>query len=163
MEIEAFRPREYWQIKALLSTPRGQEYEARLTVLGGKKLDRFDIGNATQAELAVQAVASRKLKIDSVEARPSTRNPSAPFMTSTLQQEASRKFGMGACLVSGLAGLQNCTGHSGQGHLFLRGPDFPGDSGHSVDHGSFLVLGECRCTCFSQIQHPLCSILPHTG
>ncbi|NIY98576.1 type I DNA topoisomerase [Salipiger sp. HF18] len=96
MEIEAFRPREYWQIKALLSTPRGQEYEARLTVLGGKKLDRFDIGNATQAELAVQAVASRKLKIDSVEARPSTRNPSAPFMTSTLQQEASRKFGMGA-------------------------------------------------------------------
>ncbi|MEO1977289.1 MAG: type I DNA topoisomerase [Paracoccaceae bacterium] len=96
MEIEAFDPREYWQVKALLSTPRGQEYEARLTVLGGKKLDRFDLENATQAELAVQAVASRKLKIASVEAKPSTRNPSAPFMTSTLQQEASRKFGMGA-------------------------------------------------------------------
>ncbi|WP_417724854.1 type I DNA topoisomerase [Salipiger sp.] len=96
MEIEAFRPREYWQVKALLTTPRGQEYEARLTVLAGKKLERYDIENATQAELAVQAVTSRKLKVASVEAKPSTRNPAAPFMTSTLQQEASRKFGMGA-------------------------------------------------------------------
>jgi len=96
MEIEAFKPREYWQVKALLSTPRGQDYEARLTTLAGKKLDRFDIENATQAEMAVQAVASRKLEIASVEAKPSSRNPSAPFMTSTLQQEASRKFGMGA-------------------------------------------------------------------
>ncbi len=96
MEIEAFNPREYWQVKALLSTPRGQEFEARLTTLAGKKLDRYDLENATQAEMAVQAVAKRALKILSVEARPSTRNPSAPFMTSTLQQEASRKFGMGA-------------------------------------------------------------------
>ncbi|MGR3822873.1 type I DNA topoisomerase [Salipiger marinus] len=96
MEIEAFRAREYWQVKALLTTPRGQEYEARLTTLAGRKLERYDLENATQAELAVQAVASRKLKVLSVEAKPSSRNPSAPFMTSTLQQEASRKFGMGA-------------------------------------------------------------------
>ncbi|MBU2962651.1 type I DNA topoisomerase [Citreicella sp. C3M06] len=95
-EIEAFNAREYWQVKALLTTPRGQEYEARLSLLGGRKLDRFDIANATEAELAVQAITSRQLKIDSVEAKPGTRNPSAPFMTSTLQQEASRKFGMGA-------------------------------------------------------------------
>ncbi|WP_172296476.1 type I DNA topoisomerase [Pseudoruegeria sp. HB172150] len=96
MEIEAFRAREYWTVKALLSTPRGQEYEARLTVLAGKKLDRYDIENETQAELAVQAVTSRDLTVKSVEAKPASRNPSAPFMTSTLQQEASRKFGMGA-------------------------------------------------------------------
>ncbi|QGX97549.1 type I DNA topoisomerase [Roseovarius faecimaris] len=96
MEIEAFNPREYWSVKALLSTPRGQEYEARLTVLAGKKLDKYDIENETQAELAVQAVTSRDLKIARVEAKPASRNPSAPFMTSTLQQEASRKFGMGA-------------------------------------------------------------------
>ncbi|GGG72932.1 DNA topoisomerase 1 [Salipiger pallidus] len=95
-EIEAFNPREYWQVKALLSTPRGQEYEARLTLLGGKKLDRFDIADATQAEMAVHAITTRALKVDSVEAKPGSRNPSAPFMTSTLQQEASRKFGMGA-------------------------------------------------------------------
>ena len=96
MEIEAFKPREYWSVKAILATPRGQEYEARLTVLAGKKLDRYDLENETQAELAVQAITSRDLTVQSVEAKPASRNPSAPFMTSTLQQEASRKFGMGA-------------------------------------------------------------------
>ncbi|MEM9636143.1 MAG: type I DNA topoisomerase [Pseudomonadota bacterium] len=96
MEIEAFRAREYWSVKALLATPRGQEFEARLTVLAGKKLDKFDIENQTQAEMAVQAITSRDLTVQSVEAKPANRNPAAPFMTSTLQQEASRKFGMGA-------------------------------------------------------------------
>ncbi|GFE51517.1 DNA topoisomerase 1 [Roseobacter cerasinus] len=96
MEIEAFRNREYWSVKALLATPRGQEFEARLTVLAGKKLDKFDIENQTQAEMAVQAITSRDLTVQSVEAKPANRKPSAPFMTSTLQQEASRKFGMGA-------------------------------------------------------------------
>ena len=96
MEIEAFRAREYWSVTAQLKTPRGQTFDARLTVLAGKKLDKFDIENATQAEIAVQAVTSRDLSVLSVEAKPATRNPSPPFMTSTLQQEASRKFGMGA-------------------------------------------------------------------
>ncbi|NBD29963.1 MAG: type I DNA topoisomerase [Alphaproteobacteria bacterium] len=96
MEIEAFDPREYWTVKAMLETPRGQGFEARLTTLAGKRLEKFDIENATQAEMAVQAVTSRDLSVQKVEAKPSTRNPSPPFMTSTLQQEASRKFGMGA-------------------------------------------------------------------
>jgi DNA topoisomerase-1 len=96
MEIEAFNPREYWSVKALMASPRGQEYEARLTVLAGDKLDKYSIENETQAELAVQAITSRDLPIKSVEAKPASRNPAAPFMTSTLQQEASRKFGMGA-------------------------------------------------------------------
>ncbi|WP_299688236.1 type I DNA topoisomerase [uncultured Tateyamaria sp.] len=96
MEIEAFRAREYWSVKAILASPRGQEYEARLTNLAGKKLDKYDLENQTQAEMAVQAITSRDLKVQSVEAKPASRNPSAPFMTSTLQQEASRKFGMGA-------------------------------------------------------------------
>ena len=96
MEIEAFRPVEYWSVKAVFETPRGQTYEARLVTLAGKKLDKYDLANATQAELAVQAITGRALSVISVEARPAARNPSAPFMTSTLQQEASRKFGMGA-------------------------------------------------------------------
>jgi len=96
MEIEAFRNQEYWTVKALMQSARGQTFEARLTSLAGKKLDKFDLGNATQAEMAVQAVNSRDLVVKSVEAKPATRNPSPPFMTSTLQQEASRKFGMGA-------------------------------------------------------------------
>ncbi len=95
-EIEAFKAREYWSVKALLSTPRGQEFEARLTVLGGQKLDRYDLENETAAEMAVQAISSRDLTVQSVEAKPATRNPSPPFMTSTLQQDASRKFGFGA-------------------------------------------------------------------
>ena len=96
MEIEAFKPREYWTVKAILTTPRGQEFEASLRILGGNKLEKFDIENAVAAELAVQAVQSRDLTVDSVEAKPATRNPYPPFMTSTLQQEASRKFGFGA-------------------------------------------------------------------
>ncbi|MDA5555241.1 type I DNA topoisomerase [Shimia sp. MMG029] len=96
MEIEAFNAREYWSVKALLATPRGKEFEARLTVLGGEKLDKYALENSTAAELAVQAIQSRDLSVARVEAKPASRNPSAPFMTSTLQQEASRKFSMGA-------------------------------------------------------------------
>ena len=96
MEIEAFRAREFWTVGATFKTPRGQEFEARLTTLGGQKLDKFDLPTATSAEMAVQAVTSRTFMVQSVEAKPATRNPYAPFMTSTLQQEASRKFGFGA-------------------------------------------------------------------
>lgn len=96
MEIEAFRAREFWTVAATFKTPRGQEFEARLTTLGGKKLDKFDLPSDTAAELAVQAVNSRQFSVHSVEAKPASRNPYAPFMTSTLQQEASRKFGFGA-------------------------------------------------------------------
>ncbi|WP_135450941.1 type I DNA topoisomerase [Tabrizicola caldifontis] len=96
MEIEAFKAQEYWTIKAVFRTPRGQEFEAGLVALGGKKLQKFDIPTATAAELAVQACTSRTFSVSAVESRPATRNPWPPFMTSTLQQEASRKYGMGA-------------------------------------------------------------------
>jgi len=103
MEIEAFRAREYWSVAASFTTPGGAPLEARLTVLGGSKLDKFDIGSAAEAELAVSAVASRAFTVASVEARPGARNPAPPFMTSTLQQEASRKFNMGARQAMGAA------------------------------------------------------------
>jgi DNA topoisomerase I len=96
MEIEAFKAQEYWTVKAVFRTPRGQEFEAGLVTLGGKKLAKFDIPTATAAELAVQAAKSRDFKVMAVESKPATRNPWPPFMTSTLQQEASRKYGMGA-------------------------------------------------------------------
>ncbi|MBR3371571.1 MAG: type I DNA topoisomerase [Rhodobacteraceae bacterium] len=96
MEIEAFRAQEYWSVTAGLTTPRGQEFSARLVSFAGKRLDKFDLATSEAAEIAVQAVQSRDLTVTSVEAKPASRNPSAPFMTSTLQQEASRKFGMGA-------------------------------------------------------------------
>ncbi|WP_128515693.1 type I DNA topoisomerase [Tabrizicola thermarum] len=96
MEIEAFKAQEYWTVKAVFRTPRGQEFEAGMVTLGGKKLTKFDIPTATAAELAVQAAKSRDFKVMAVESKPATRNPWPPFMTSTLQQEASRKYGMGA-------------------------------------------------------------------
>ncbi len=111
MEIEAFDPREYWSVTAALQSPRGQDFEARLFSLAGKKLDKFDLEDATQAEMAVQAVTSRDLTVTSVEARPGSRNPSPPFMTSTLQQEASRKFGMGARQTMGAAQRLYEAGH----------------------------------------------------
>ena len=46
MEIEAFRAQEYWTVSALLKTPRGQEFTARLVSLAGKRLDKFDLANA---------------------------------------------------------------------------------------------------------------------
>lgn len=96
MEIEAFKPREYWSVHARLATPAGAEYDAQLVSLAGAKLDRFDLPDAEKAAMAVSAVSSRDLKVTSVAAKPASRNPWPPFMTSTLQQEASRKMGMGA-------------------------------------------------------------------
>ena len=96
MEIEAFRAREYWSVHARLVTPGGEEYDAQLVSLAGSKLERFDLPTAEKAAMAVSAVASRDLRVTSVAARPASRNPWPPFMTSTLQQEASRKLGMGA-------------------------------------------------------------------
>ena len=96
MEIEAFKPREYWTVKTVMMTARDQKLEARLTVLGGTKLNKFGIETAEAAELAVAAINARDFRVLNIEAKPTARNPSPPFMTSTLQQEASRKFGMGA-------------------------------------------------------------------
>ena len=96
MEVEAFKAQEYWTVKAVFRTPRGQEFEAGLVTLGSKKLQKFDIPTAAAAELAVQAATSRTFTVAGVDSKPATRNPFPPFMTSTLQQEASRKYGMGA-------------------------------------------------------------------
>ena len=95
MEIEAFKAQEYWSVKAVLITPRGHQFEARLTELAGEKLEKLSIKDQVHAELAVQAIMSRDLRVTSVEAKPFRRNPAPPFRTSTLQQEASRKLRMG--------------------------------------------------------------------
>lgn len=96
MEIEAFRAREYWTVHAVLATPGGQEYKAQLVSYAGEKLERYDLANEEAARLAVAAVESRALAVTSVVSKPASRNPWPPFMTSTLQQEASRKLGLGA-------------------------------------------------------------------
>ncbi len=95
-EIEAFRPREYWTVEAHFQTPAGAPFTAKLSHLDGKKLDQFDLNNAALAARAKAAVEAGQFTVASVERRRVKRNPPAPFTTSTLQQEASRKLGMGA-------------------------------------------------------------------
>ncbi len=92
-EIERFVAQEYWSLVATLATPRGDTFEARLTGADGKKIQRLDIGSGAEAEDFKQALQAAQFAVASVEAKPARRNPQAPFTTSTLQQEASRKLG----------------------------------------------------------------------
>jgi len=95
-EIEAFKTREYWSVEARLQTPQGAPFTARLTHLGGKKLEQFDLNTEALALAAKAAVEAGSFSVLSVEKRRVKRNPPPPFTTSTLQQEASRKLGFGA-------------------------------------------------------------------
>jgi DNA topoisomerase-1 len=95
-EIEAFRPQEYWSIQAAFTTPQGADFRARLSVLDGDKLDRFDLANEADARRAVAAIEARQFRVESLEKKQVQRHPAPPFATGTLQQEASRKLGFGA-------------------------------------------------------------------
>ncbi len=95
-EIEAFVAREYWTVEAAFTTPAGAPFTARLTHLDGRKLDQFDLKDAGTAEAARQAVVAGAFSVAEVERKRTRRNPPPPFTTSTLQQEASRKLGLGA-------------------------------------------------------------------
>ncbi len=92
-EIEKFVPREYWSLVTTLATPRNESFEARLVGADGKKIQRLDIGSGAEAEDFKKAIEAANFSVSNVEAKPARRNPQAPFTTSTLQQEASRKLG----------------------------------------------------------------------
>src|SRR6202162_3870052 len=93
LEIEKFVRQEYWSLVATLATPRDETFEARLVGADGKKLQRLDIGSGAEAEAFKRALETAAFTVASVEAKPVKRHPYAPFTTSTLQQEASRKLG----------------------------------------------------------------------
>ncbi|WP_439575455.1 type I DNA topoisomerase [Phreatobacter sp.] len=92
-EIERFRRQEYWSLVATLATPRSETFEARLVGADGKKLQRLDVGTEDEARAFEKALNEAHFAVASVEAKPARRHPYAPFTTSTLQQEASRKLG----------------------------------------------------------------------
>ncbi len=94
-EIEAFRAQEYWSIDADLRAEAGS-FSAHLTHLDGKKVDKLGIPSEAEAIRAVNAINAQAFKIGSVESKPVKRHPSPPFITSTLQMEASRKLGFAA-------------------------------------------------------------------
>jgi DNA topoisomerase I len=93
LEIEKFVRREYWSLIATLATPRDETFDARLVGADGKKLQRLDIGSGAEAEAFKRALETATFTVAAVEAKPVKRHPQPPFTTSTLQQEASRKFG----------------------------------------------------------------------
>lgn len=102
-EVERFVPQEYWSVEAVFRTQERKTFTARLTHLDGTKLDRLDIKSEAQAKAAVAAIEAGEFSIGSVEKKRVRRNPSPPFTTSTLQQEASRKLGFGASRTMQLA------------------------------------------------------------
>ncbi|MBI2234551.1 MAG: type I DNA topoisomerase [Micavibrio aeruginosavorus] len=102
-EIEKFRAEEYWSIEARLHSKDGAPFTARLTYLAGNKLDKLDISNEAEAKAAAARIKAKTLTIQSVEKKQVRRFPAPPFITSTLQQEASRKLGFAASQTMRLA------------------------------------------------------------
>jgi len=95
LEIEAFKPREYWSIEADISKNE-QPFFSRLVRYKGEKVEQFSFENevaAREVETTILAAADGKLTTVKVDKKQRRRNPAAPFTTSTLQQEASRKLG----------------------------------------------------------------------
>ena len=97
-EIEKFVSREYWTVEADLNHKK-QDFVARLTHFDEEKLKQFSIDNKDHADKVFETLTSAangKLKVSKLEKKQRKRQPAAPFITSTLQQEAVRKLGFTA-------------------------------------------------------------------
>ncbi len=95
-EIKKFDSKEYWTIESDLEKS-GQAFMAKLRTYHGSRLEQFTINNEADAQKAVSAItaaAAGSLLISHVKKSQRKRNPSPPFITSTLQQEAARKLGL---------------------------------------------------------------------
>jgi DNA topoisomerase-1 len=95
-EIEVFKSQEYWTVEVDFLNARNQNLTARLTHLNGQRLDKFDLDNETKALAAVETIEHRVFAVTGVDRKQVKRNPPPPFITSTLQQDASRRLGFGA-------------------------------------------------------------------
>ncbi|HEY8594316.1 MAG TPA: type I DNA topoisomerase, partial [Devosiaceae bacterium] len=91
-EIERFRAEEYWSVAATLNQA-GKSFEARLYSVDGKKTDKLDVKSSKDAEELKTAIEAGAFTVESVEKKPTKRNPYPPFTTSTLQQDASSRLG----------------------------------------------------------------------
>jgi len=96
LEIEKFRTEEYWTIVANLVTGGGDGFEARLHAISGERLDKLAIKNEVSAAAIKAAIEGGDFRVTRVEKKATKRNPYAPFSTSTLQMDASRKLGFSA-------------------------------------------------------------------
>ncbi len=95
VEIESFDPQEYWKIKANLDV-LGNNIEANLTHYNCEKVDKFSFKNEEDAKKVAGSFKGQNFRFTDITKKPASRNPDAPFSTSTLQQTASSIFGFGA-------------------------------------------------------------------
>lgn len=95
-EIEAFQAEEFWTIEAKFENKENKIFKAKLSTFEGKKLEKFSIKNAEQAETIRDNLLEQKYFVSSLSKKTVKRNPAPAFITSTLQQEASRKLGFSA-------------------------------------------------------------------
>lgn len=95
-EIAKFVSREYWSIEGSFLNQNQQNFTAKLVSLNQKKLDKFDIVKQDQANEIENLLKEKKYLVTSVEKKRTQRHSAPPFITSTLQQEASRKLGFSA-------------------------------------------------------------------
>jgi DNA topoisomerase-1 len=95
-EIDAFKPREYWTIEALLANLAKNQLTAKLHSRDGKTLTKFAISTEEQAKEILGELEKVDFQVAALKKKERKRNPAPPFTTSTLQQEASRKLGFSA-------------------------------------------------------------------
>ncbi len=96
-EIEKFKAEEYWSIEAKLSKQQSDKvFVAKLQKIDGKPVGKMDIKAEAEAKTIVSDLNGAKYQVKDITTKEVKRNPAPPFTTSTLQQEAARKFGMSA-------------------------------------------------------------------
>ena len=96
-EIQNFKKEEYWSIEADL-TKKGDKkiFRAKLNKVEDKTIDKLAVKNEDEAKKITSELSGASYAVKEINKKEVTRNPAAPFTTSTLQQEASRKLGMSA-------------------------------------------------------------------
>ena len=95
-EIELFKPDEYWSVQSLFKNKENKELKSKITLFKSEKVNKFFFKNENQTKSAVEEIKKHSFKINQIEKKPYKRNPYAPFTTSTMQQEGSKKLGFGA-------------------------------------------------------------------
>ena len=95
-EIELFKPQEYWSIQSLFKNKDTKDLNSKIILFKSEKVDKFYFKNEEQTKSAVDEIKKHDYQITQIEKKPYKRNPYAPFTTSTMQQEASKKLGFGA-------------------------------------------------------------------
>lgn len=95
-EIEKFVPVEYWSITADLETESKEKFSAKLVRIGKEKLDpnKFRISNQGEAQKHYEQLLKEKFQVSKIKREKINKRPAPPFITSTLQQDAARRFGM---------------------------------------------------------------------